>query len=233
MNPAFDIAAEHFSAAKKGLLEHWRNLVLADAQLPESRLSLTPEQLEDHLPDLLDSIANNLRGEELSEDAVRRPAARHGRTRRAQGYSISQLIREIAIFRMLLRESLEQLARHISGEDLFTVREAVLRLTDISELGSVEQYVEEERLERDAAREELRKADEQKDHFLAVLSHELRNPLASIRTAADILQSEHTSTFERQRALEIIERQTRYQTRLIDDLLDMNRISQGKIELRC
>jgi CheY-like chemotaxis protein/two-component sensor histidine kinase len=65
-----------------------------------------------------------------------------------------------------------------------------------------------------------------------VLSHELHNPLAAVRTALYIVRGERSSDSERQRALEIIDRQTTYQTRLIDDLLDMNRISQGRIELR-
>jgi CheY-like chemotaxis protein/two-component sensor histidine kinase len=115
---------------------------------------------------------------------------------------------------------------------IYKIRETVLVLTDLSELASVETYVDEAQRERDSARDELRRANDQKDHFLAVLSHELRNPLASIRAATHLLQSERATTHERQRALEIIDRQTRYQTRLIDDLLDMNRISQGRIELK-
>jgi two-component system CheB/CheR fusion protein len=93
-------------------------------------------------------------------------------------------------------------------------------------MASVERYVEEGRQERDAAREELRKSNEQKDRFLAVLSHELRNPLASIRTAIRVLQGAVSLDRQRQQALEIIDRQSRYQSRLVDDLLDMNRISQ-------
>jgi signal transduction histidine kinase len=97
----------------------------------------------------------------------------------------------------------------------------------------VEQYVAETQQGRDTALEEVRKSDEQKDHFLAVLSHELRNPLASIRAAIDFLRKDQTSASQQQRALEIITRQVGHQTRLIDDLLDINRISQGRIQLKC
>jgi signal transduction histidine kinase len=144
------------------------------------------------------------------------------------------VIWEFAIFRKLLREAIERFVPEVSPEQRFDIGETVLALTDHSEIGSVEQYVEEARQERDAAREELRKADEQKDRFLAVLSHELRNPLSSINTAAHILQTGNSSISarERERALEIIVRQAHYQTRLIDDLLYLNRISQGRIELR-
>jgi signal transduction histidine kinase/ActR/RegA family two-component response regulator len=229
------VAAEHLRARKGTLLSQWRELVRADSRLPERRLTFTEEELEDHLPALLDSIVQSLQREEpISEDAIRQRAARHGTTRRAQGYSITQVIWEFAIFRKLLREAIERFVPEVSPEQRFDIGETVLALTDHSEIGSVEQYVEEARQERDAAREELRKADEQKDRFLAVLSHELRNPLSSINTAAHILQTGNSSISarERERALEIIVRQARYQTRLIDDLLDLNRISQGRIELR-
>lgn len=227
-----NIAGEYLIDRKAALLTSWREFVRADERLPVYRLAFTDAELEDHLPDLLDSIAANLRGDEVPEDVIRLPAIRHGSTRRAQGYSILQVIWEFAIFRKLLRESLELLTTQISSEVLYVVRESVLELTDLSEQAGVETYVNEAQRERDTARDELRKANDQKDRFLAVLSHELRNPLASIRTASHILRSNRASNSERQRALEIIERQTRYQTRLIDDLLDLNRISQGRIELK-
>jgi hypothetical protein len=73
-------------------LARWRELVRADSRLPERRLSFTDEQLEDHLPALLDSIAKSLQqGEEILEDQVRQPGSRHGATRREQGYSITQV----------------------------------------------------------------------------------------------------------------------------------------------
>jgi signal transduction histidine kinase len=228
----FQIAADRLRSYKNGLLAKWREMVRADPRLPESRLSLTDEELEDHLPALLDTMERSLRDEEIPEDSTRNPGAQHGSTRRAHGYSVAQLICEFAIFRRLLREMLEQIGGDSPSTGLFELREAVLKLADLSEIASVKQYVEESRAERDKAREELRKANEQKDRFLAVLSHELRNPLASISMAAQILQSDRSSQAERERALEIILRQASYQTRLIDDLLDMNRISQGKIELR-
>ena len=230
--PLFQIAAACLRSSKDGLLAKWREVVRADSRLPESRLSLTDEELEDPLPALLDSTGKSLRDEEISEDTIRTPGAQHGSTRRADGYSVAQLICEFAIFRRLLREALERIGGDAPSTELFELREAVLKLADLSELASVRQYVEESHVERDEAREELRKANEQKDRFLAVLSHELRNPLASISMAAQILQSERSSQAERERALEIILRQANYQTRLIGDLLDINRISQGRIELR-
>ncbi len=69
-----------------------------------------------------------------------------------------------------------------------------------------------------------------KDEFLAMLGHELRNPLAPIRTALDLMTMRDPTKFERERT--IIERQVGYLVRLVDDLLDISRITGGKIELK-
>ena len=85
---------------------------------------------------------------------------------------------------------------------------------------------------RRRAEEALRKAHQHKDDFLAMLGHELRNPLAPILNAAQILRHRGHGDPAVTRAQEIIERQGRHMTRLIDDLLDMSRISRGKVHLR-
>ncbi|SAL79483.1 PAS/PAC sensor hybrid histidine kinase [Caballeronia peredens] len=87
--------------------------------------------------------------------------------------------------------------------------------------------------ERKAAELLLREADRRKDEFLAMLAHELRNPLAPIRNAIDLLDPERAPSaqhFSTVRA--IIDRQVRHLSRLVDDLLDVARITQGKITLR-
>jgi PAS domain S-box-containing protein len=82
--------------------------------------------------------------------------------------------------------------------------------------------------------EELRHAAEAanraKDEFFAILGHELRNPLAPILTALDLMRMRGAEAVERER--EVIERQAKHLVRLVDDLLDVSRITRGKIELR-
>jgi signal transduction histidine kinase len=78
----------------------------------------------------------------------------------------------------------------------------------------------------------LQAADRRKDEFLAVLSHELRNPLAPIRNSIYILNHFDAGSDQARHAREIIERQTQHIARLVDDLLDVTRIARGKIELR-
>lgn len=77
----------------------------------------------------------------------------------------------------------------------------------------------------------LREADRQKDEFLATLAHELRNPLAPIRAAAELLKGAKSLAPELRAATAILDRQARQMTHLVDDLLDMSRITSGRIRL--
>ncbi|HYE36572.1 transporter substrate-binding domain-containing protein [Methylocaldum sp.] len=86
--------------------------------------------------------------------------------------------------------------------------------------------------ERKHAEEELRKADRRKDEFLAMLAHELRNPLAPISNAVQIMRRLGTLDPKLQWTRDVIDRQVEHLTRLVDDLLDVSRISRGKIELK-
>jgi signal transduction histidine kinase len=89
--------------------------------------------------------------------------------------------------------------------------------------------------ERRAAERALREADRRKDAFFATLAHELRNPLAPLASATEILaRTGDTPEDEarRDRARQVIERQVAHMVRLIDDLLDLSRITHGKLELR-
>ncbi|HEY2291497.1 MAG TPA: CheR family methyltransferase [Thermoanaerobaculia bacterium] len=88
----------------------------------------------------------------------------------------------------------------------------------------------EEALRRQA--DQLREIDRRKDEFLAMLGHELRNPLAPISNCLHILHSPGLSEAQAERALVTVERQVRHLTRLVDDLLDIARVSRGKILLR-
>jgi signal transduction histidine kinase len=78
---------------------------------------------------------------------------------------------------------------------------------------------------------DLERADRQKNEFLSMLAHELRNPLAPIRTAVDVLRLKGDGQPEIEWAREIINRQTKHLVRLVDDLLDVSRITGGKIRL--
>jgi PAS domain S-box-containing protein len=103
---------------------------------------------------------------------------------------------------------------------------------DISERKRIELALRdnEQRLEETAAA--LKEADRRKDDFLATLAHELRNPLAPIRNGIQILRLVASSHVTLERTTSMMERQMQHLVRLVDDLLDVSRITRGKIELR-
>jgi PAS domain S-box-containing protein len=84
---------------------------------------------------------------------------------------------------------------------------------------------------RKVAEEALQEANRRKDEFIATLAHELRNPLAPIRTGLQILGAEGASGASAGKAREIIERQLTHMVRLVDDLLDISRITSAKVKL--
>ncbi len=79
---------------------------------------------------------------------------------------------------------------------------------------------------------ELSDADQRKDEFLATLAHELRNPLAPLRTGLEIMRSGSSDALSVERAREMLERQVRQMARLVDDLMDVSRISRGVIKIQ-
>jgi signal transduction histidine kinase len=85
--------------------------------------------------------------------------------------------------------------------------------------------------EREKALQALREADRRKDEFLAMLAHELRNPLAPIRNAVEILRISEDRAV-RERARELVGRQVQHLSRLVDDLLEVSRITQRKVVLK-
>ena len=95
----------------------------------------------------------------------------------------------------------------------------------------LERKVQERTEALERANEALREADQRKDEFLATLAHELRNPLAPIRNALEIMRLGPANPQSGERAREIVERQVGQMVRLINDLLDVSRITRGKLAL--
>jgi len=126
---------------------------------------------------------------------------------------------------------LEYRLRTQTGEFRWVLDSAQPRFGDHGEflgyIGSVMDITERRETE-----EALRESGRRKDEFLAMLAHELRNPLAPIRNAAQVLKLLGAPGVDQRWALGVIERQTQHLTRLVDDLLDVSRITQGKIALR-
>lgn len=92
--------------------------------------------------------------------------------------------------------------------------------------------LEHEMTERRSAEQALRVADRRKDEFLATLAHELRNPLAPLLNGLEILRTANTNPNVSQKARDIMERQLKQMVRLVDDLLDVSRITTGKLAIK-
>jgi len=100
------------------------------------------------------------------------------------------------------------------------------------ELAEVNASLQREIQVRTKAEEALREADHRKDAFIATLAHELRNPLAPLRYALEIMRLSATRPNDIERCRTIMERQLNQMVRLIDDLLDLSRLTRGKIHLQ-
>ena len=111
--------------------------------------------------------------------------------------------------------------------DLYRKTRALERLNE-----ELEERVAERTAALEASTEALKEADRRKDEFLAMLAHELRNPLAPIRTAVQLLRLRELAEPQRARARDVIERQVEHLVDLINDLLDVSRITRGVIALQ-
>lgn len=115
---------------------------------------------------------------------------------------------------------------HRTSRALEAANRALVELNE-----TLDRRVTERTLALQASDAQLREANRRKDEFLATLAHELRNPLAPVRNAVQVLRLKGLAP-ELQWSTELIDRQVQAMSRLIDDLMDVSRINQGRIELR-
>jgi signal transduction histidine kinase/CheY-like chemotaxis protein len=207
--------------------------------------------LIDHLPDLLAAIAERLRsdGESASDSAGL--ADRHGEQRWETGWSLSEVVRDYQILRLVLLDIVEEsLGRPLATAESMAIGleldDAIMRSVDSYARHSEEairagerQKSDRDRLMREAMEqglvreaEDLKTNDRRKDEFLALLGHELRNPLGAMANAWELTQLLPPSDPDYQQAAGVLQRQLRQMERLVDDLLDISRITRGVIDLR-
>ena len=140
------------------------------------------------------------------------------------GLSASQLERAIR-YSLRQNETLQALRRAQE-----TLEHKVEERT--AELTASEEALRQTNGQLTAANVALADADRRKDEFLAMLAHELRNPLAPIRNAVQILRLAGSDQDQSHKQREMIDRQVTHMSRLLDDLLEISRITRGKIELK-
>ena len=132
-----------------------------------------------------------------------------------------------------LADALRQL-RNVTVLDRPVTTQALVSATQAALRGRAWQYrIRDQWVELLAAQATMRLADQRKDEFLATLAHELRNPLAPIKTGLELLARVGHDAPRRERLLGMMDRQLGHLVHLIDDLLEVSRIASGKLELRC
>ncbi|MYN10460.1 ATP-binding protein ['Massilia aquatica' Lu et al. 2020] len=139
--------------------------------------------------------------------------------RRKEG---DRIVDELAVFIATDRRAYER-------ELLHARRHAEASLLALEE---TQKALQENRDELGRANAELARADRQKDEFLATLAHELRNPLAPLRNVLEIFKLKPLDDPQLLRARAVFERQMQQMSHLVDDLMDISRITQGRVELR-
>jgi signal transduction histidine kinase len=221
--------ADYLEDHKDEILDRWREAAEAESAQAERLAKMDDGELLDHLPALTDALIGVLRGEQKS--LVEDDARRHGHQRRLDGYNVVDVLWELTIFRRVflavLNEASEAMPDWIPVDGSTTI----LDLLDLCAKASIDQHVKETEHERDAAASRAVTLESQRQRFLGTLSHELRNQIQPILLGLQRLKDSDPSAHQL-RAIEMIERQTRHQSFLVEDLLDLSRKEIGKIELR-
>ncbi len=188
------------------------------------------EALRDHLPRFLHtlghSLAESLHANAKPHDA---PAREHGEQRWEAGWSLPEVVRDYQILRLVVFEYLDdKLDRPLFFREAMAIGLAL----DEAITASVSAYVHQREAFLREQTDALQAADRHKNEFLAILAHELRNPLAPILTSIEMLRLLGSADANAGQACEIIDRQVKHMVRLIDDLLDLTRIASGKLRLQ-
>jgi signal transduction histidine kinase len=239
------------------LLEHseeiigeWLRAVERNVDISSSD-ELKYKELVDHLPEVFQDLAKLLKSPKSREtrNEVSRAARIHGIHRFRQGYRLEEVIREASIIRrVLFRDWLEAYARKVpefKGETRKVAEDIIHQVVDDIVTDSAEQFV----AEREKTTNELNialadglaevrhqkaeadAANEAKDRFLAMLSHELRTPLDPILMWSNAILEDQKTPPELKEGARMIRRNVELEARMIDDLLDVARISGGKLQL--
>jgi signal transduction histidine kinase len=229
MAAATTYIADYLEQHKDEILDRWRTAAQDESAQAERLAAMDDRELLDHLPALTAALIGVLRGQEESQ--IEKDARDHGHQRRLDGYNVLDVLWELTIFRRVFLAVLDEASEAVA--DWIPVHESrtILDLLDRCARASIDQHVKETEQERDAAAWRARTLETQRQRFLSTLSHELKNQIQPILFGLQRLK-DSDPTGQQLRALEMIERQTRHQSFLVEDLLDLNRREIGKIELR-
>ncbi|HYV39281.1 MAG TPA: ATP-binding protein [Gemmataceae bacterium] len=226
------------------ILERWSKRA---AQEQPHAQRVHHDVLLNRLVDLLVTLGQSLAESQAPHNGRHRKIASiHGEQRWENGWSLSELIRDFQILRLVvleyLEESLNRSLTHREAMAVGLVLDEAIAASAVMYMKGRDDHIrelEEKRAEEDRQMhqrlreqaEALRDADRRKNEYLAMLAHELRNPLAPVRNAIQVLKLKAPADPELQWPREVIERQVQQMSSMIDDLFDVSRISLGKVKL--
>src|SRR5206468_5811576 len=237
-------------AHRQDIIGEWLRAVERNPAIKSSEL-LKYKELVDHLPKLFENLAALLNSPHSNphRSEARRDARVHGKHRWRQGYRLEEVIREASIVRRILFHNwVEAFAREepqFAGETRKVAESIVHQAVDDVIADSAEQFVEEQQKSNsdlnsqladalaDARHEKAaaNAANTAKDRFLAMLSHELRTPLNPILLWADAKLAETQTAPSLKEDIQMVRRNVELEASLIDDLLDVARVTGGKLQL--
>src|SRR5437763_15792917 len=242
---------DYLLAHREEIIDEWLRAVEQNPDISSFEHLKDKEELLDHLPELCQNLAELLRfpQSDQSHGEVSRAARVHGKYRWRQGYRLEEVIREASIVRRIISHNwLDAYARKVPKLDGGTRRAAeniIHQAVDDVISDSAEQFVEEQlkatshlnsqlgdaladvRHEKAAANA----ANDAKDRFLAMLSHELRTPLNPILLWANATLEEEQTAPSVKEGIQMVRRNVELEASLINDLLDIARITGGKLQL--
>ena len=221
--------ADYLENHKDEILRRWRRAAKQESKESKRLAKLDDKELLDHIPAITEALIAVWRGQDSSQ--VSADCARHGSQRRVDGYTVVDVLWELTIFRRVFLTVLRDASKGVEESAVIEGRKTILDLLDLCGRCSVERFLEETEKERDEAAAKATNLEVQRERFLGMLSHELRNQIQPILFALRRLH-DTTPNDQQLRALQMIERQTRQQSFLIDELFDLNSIRFGKVALR-
>ncbi len=221
--------ADYLEKHENQILKRWRTAAKRESEQAKRLAALNDRELTDHIPAITEAMIAVLRGEDSSR--ISEACRRHGHQRRIDGYTVMDVMWELTIFRRVFLGVLRDASKGVEEAVQAEGQKIIMDVLDLCARCSVEQLVQETEKERDESAVKVASMEVQRERFLGMLSHELRNQIQPILFGLQRLHATNPND-QQLRALQMIERQTRQQSFLIEELLDLNSIRFGKVTLK-
>ena len=185
--------------------------------------------LVDHLPNFLAKLGRSLSSASDQSDLLQREAEEHGDQRWDNGWSVAEVVRDYQILRVVMTEFLEQsLNGGLGPRESLVLNVAI----DDAIAASVSAFVASQTNPGTAANTTRGEAIDLLLNVLGTVGHEIRNPLAPLMNSLEILRLAGSDTAKVEQIRQMMERQLRVLSRLVDDIMDLPRLARGKMSLR-